>query len=189
MMENRKNENLEELMGKFLGQEEGRRAAGEIKQGENLFASNPAPEPGQQLIENIREQVSARLSKPRVIRRGYQVAVVAAAVIVWGWIGIRFFVISRPGNEIERTVAVNTTSTAASTGMVASLDQTPAEDIWSDWDEDDVDSEITSIDEEIESIEGSIFALRLGEQDIENGEILADVEIEMVEIDNSFWKG
>ena len=188
-MENRRDENLEELMGKFLGREEARKAAGEIERGEKLFASNPAPEPDEQLMENIREQVSARLSRPRVIRRGYKIAVVAAAVIVWGWMGVRFFVMGRPGNEIERTVAVNTTSTAASTEMVASLDQTPADDIWGNWDKDDTDAEITSIDEEIESIEGSILALRLDEQDIENGEIFADVEIEMVEIDNSFWKG
>ena len=188
-MKNRKDENLEELMGRFLGREEARRAAGEIKEGEKLFASNPAPEPGKQLIENIKGRVSARLSKPRAMRTGYKIAVVAAAVIVWGWIGIRFYVISRPENGMERTVAVDTTSTSVSTNMVASLDQAPAEDIWSDWDEDDTDAEITSIGEEIESIEGSIFALRLGEQDIENGEILTDVEIEMLEIDNSFWKG
>ena len=186
-MENKK-ENIEELMRKFLGAEEGRKAAGEIGQVEQLFDSNPAPEPGEQLIENIRGQVSERLSKPRAVRRGYQVAVVAAAVIVWGWVAVQFFESSRP--EMERTVAVDTTSTTASTDMVASLDRQPAEDIWSDLDDSEVDAEITIINEEIESIEGAIFALRLGdEQDIENGEILADVEFEIVEVDNSFWKG
>jgi hypothetical protein len=87
-------------------------------------------------------------------------------------VSIQFLELSRPESGMERTIV------AESTGGT-----------WSGWDEEEADAEIASLDEEIDQIEGSILALRLGEQDSVNGTVLADIETEMVEIDNFFWKG
>jgi hypothetical protein len=174
-MKKQNDENLEELLGKFLGTEEARKAAGEIRQGEELFARHPAPELDERQIASIKAQISARLSKPgKTIStaRVFKIAGLAAAIIILGWVVVLFFELSRPEPRIERTVAVEGTYGT-----------------WSDWDEADADDEITGLTEEIDQIENSIFALRLGEQDGANGAVLADIETEMVEIDNFFWKG
>ncbi len=174
-MKKQNDENLEQLLEKFLGTEEAQKAAKEIRQGEELFAQHPAPELDERQLASLKAQISARLSKPRATfsaARVFKIAGVAAAVIIFGWVGLQFFELSRPEPRIERTVAVE--------GVRRT---------WSGWDETEVDTEMAGLVEEIDQIESSIFALRLGEQDSANGTILADIETEMVEIDNVFWKG
>jgi hypothetical protein len=174
-MENQNSENLEQLLGKFLDTEQARKAADEINQGEKLFALHPAPEPDERLIASIKGRVAASLSRPKAVSYKAQVckvAAVAAAIVVWSWVGLQFFERSQPKPEIKRaTVAESSPRT------------------WSGWDTTEVDAELADLAEEIDQIEGSILALRLGEQDGVNGTVLVDIETEMVEINNSFWKG
>lgn len=168
-------ENIEGLLEKFLGAEQARKAAQEIRQADKLFDLNPAPEPGETLIASIKARVAERLSKPKrtVSAAGvYKVAAVAAAVIILSWVTVQFFTQSRPETGIEGTIVAESSHRT-----------------WSGWDETEADTEMASFDEEIDQIEGSILALRLGEQDSVNGTVLADIETEMVEIDNFFWKG
>jgi hypothetical protein len=168
-------EDIEGLLEKFLGAEQAQESAEEIRQGDKLFDLNPAPELSESGIAHIKARVAERLSGPKrtVSTAGvYKAAVAAAAVILWGWVAIQFLGLSRPETGMERTIVVESTRGT-----------------WSGWDETEADAEIASLDEEIDQIEGSILALRLGEQDSGNGAILADVETEMVEIDNFFWKG
>jgi hypothetical protein len=168
-------ESIEELLKKFLGAEQARKAAEEIRQGDKLFELNPAPEPSESGISNIKAGLAERLSGPKrtVSRAGiYKAIVAAAAVILWGWVTIQFLGLSQPESGMEKTIVAES-----------------ADETWSSWDEEEADTEIASLDEEIDQIEGSILALRLGEQDSVNGAMLADIETELVEVDNFFWKG
>jgi len=174
-MENQNGENLEQLLGKFQDAEQARKAADEIKQGEKLFALHPAPEPDERLIASIKERIAMRLSGSKAAgykAKAYKIAAVAAVIVVLSWVGLQFFEQSRPGPEIERTTVAESSHRT-----------------WSGWDETEADAELADLAEEIDRIEGSILALRLGEQDSVNGTVLVDIETEMVEIDNFFWKG
>jgi hypothetical protein len=174
-MENQNEENLEQLLGRFLDAEQARKAADEIKQGDKLFALHPAPEPDKRLIASIKGRVAARLSRSQAAgykAKAYKIAAVAAAIIILSLVGLQFFKQSRPEPGIERTTVAES-----------------SHETWSGWDETDADVELADLTEEIDQIEGNILALRLGEQDSVNGTVLVDIETEMVEIDNFFWKG
>ncbi len=194
-MKNQNDENLEQMLEKFLGAEEAQKAAREIEQGEKLFTLHPAPEPDESLIAGIKARISERLSKPRApvyAASAYKIAAVAATILVWSWVTLQFFEPNRPerfdrpeltaeGPGVERVAVVERTS--------AEFSRTSPRRTWSGWDETVQDAEFASLAEEIDQLEGSILALRLGEEDSANGAILDDIEVEMLEIDNFFWKG
>ena len=67
----------------------------------------------------------------------------------------------------------------------ATADKTSRDFIW----DDEGGNGITALTDQIDEIEASILAIRLGEKGSEGSTILTDLEMEMSEINGNFWKG
>ena len=79
-----KNENLKEILNRFLDTEESAAAAEDIAQGERFFEQYPAPEPDAQLLEQINVQIAAKLASRPTSRVAWtrRSAVAAVAVVL-----------------------------------------------------------------------------------------------------------
>jgi len=132
------------------------------------------PEPDKELIAGIKAEIAKAvlLRKRNVFRRiVYKAAVVAAAVIILAAIGIRLF--EKGGGEPGRVVAVSRIPAA----------------IWESERLADDDADLASLTAEIEQIESDLLALQLGENGGNGYGAAAELEMELIEINNDFWKG
>ncbi len=82
-----KNDNLEELLGAFLGEAEAGAAAADIRGGDVLLNEYPAPQPDARLLEEIKVKIGDSLAVAAARRRqakwiGRAVAIAAAVIVV-----------------------------------------------------------------------------------------------------------
>jgi len=165
------NENLDELLSRFLDEHEVHVAAEDIRLGENLLASFSVPAPDAVVIEAIKAQIGVRLraqQKRRFIRLTVQRIAVAAIIIVLAMAGLKFLVEQKP--------------------ETSSLSKAAYGQIWGDG-EVNGDEQLAALIAEIDEVEADILAIRLGENGGENDSLLTDLEMEMIEINGDFWKG
>ena len=168
-MTDHKNENLDELLSRFYDETQAGQVKNDIRSGDELLASFPAPPPPQTLINNINaefDKESARKSRTAY----YKIAAAIAALII-----IIFNLLPSTG-PIETPPITMTTDTILDNGSIFS--------------ETDVDLALLSA--EIENIEMSILALRLDETENGTGLIddyIDDLETQLTEIETIFWKG
>jgi hypothetical protein len=165
-------ENLNELLSRFLDERQTHEAAEDIRAGEKLLASFSAPACDQAVINSIKEQIEVRLEarkRQKLVRSMFYRVAVAAVIIVLAIAGVKFF----PGPKREQ-VAV---------GKVGQ------DFIWDDESGTGSDEQLTALAAQIDEIEASMLAIRLGENGAEGGTILTDLEVEMSEINGDFWKG
>ncbi|MHC4338081.1 MAG: hypothetical protein ACYSTG_09105 [Planctomycetota bacterium] len=173
-MNERNEENLKDLFEKFVDAEEAEKAAEDIRKGEEILSAHPGPEPDGEVIAGIKAEVARELlgRKTRVTKRVvYKVAAVAAAFLIVAAVSVKLF--ERGGEEQGKVVTASILPSA----------------IWESEDlaADDVDLAILTA--EIREIEEDALALQLGENG-GNGHIdLEELEIELMEISNDFWKG
>ncbi len=165
-------ENLKDLFEEFLDGKEAEQAAEDIRKGEQILHNHPCPEPDEQLVSDIKMRVTAALRRRNTLKRVfYQATAVAAAVIILAAIGISL--LDKDGSKPE---IITTVSTAA--GAI--------------WDSDDIiadNTEVTILSDEIEQVDEEMLALGLGENG-GNGHLdLAELEVELMEINGDFWKG
>jgi len=146
----------------------------DIQEGEEILREYPAPEPSAALIADIKAEIGERLlGRKRISWRRvvYETAAVAAAVIILAVVSVKLF--ERPSDEPGRVVYASIIPTAI-------------------WESDDIASDDTALamlTAEIEQIEEEALALRLG-GDVGNGErVIAELEMELIEINSDFWKG
>ena len=165
-----KNENLKEILSRFLDAGDAAGAAEDIAQGDRLFQQHPAPKPDAQLLEQINVQIAAKLaSRPTTGVRWMRRSAVAAVAVVFVSLAAVLMSPSRPPLEVpggwwdehEPTVK------SASTGKSLSAEM------------DDLLEQIITISREEYYFEdeGSVF----DETEIE--------EIEMIATSDDFWKG
>jgi hypothetical protein len=166
-------EDLEELFGRFLGPEEARTAAEDIRRGEEIIGKNLAPQVPEELVAEIKSEVAAALAHKKAsafVKRVYAAVAGAAAVIIVAVISAVFF---ESADEAERVAATWVLPEAI-------------------WESDDLaqdDAELAVLTAEIEDIEGDLLAVELGENG-GNGQIdSTELEMELTEINGSFWKG
>lgn len=172
-MKEQNGENLRELFERFYTFEEAREAADEIQAAERILRENPAPEPSVGFLEKVESKINSRLlyreHRRRFRRTAYKAAVAAAAVIVVAtlWMGLK----KDSGGD--------------SPLAYASIVPTAI------WESDNIavdDMVLAFFTVEIEQIEGEVKAFLLGENG--NGEAGVDeLEMELMEIENDFWKG
>jgi len=164
------NENLNELLSRFLDERQTHEAAEDIRAGEKLLASFPVPACDQAVINSIKEQIKVHLEarkRQKLARSMFYRVAVAAVIIVLAIAGVKF----SPEHQSER-------ATAGKTGQSF---------IWDD--ESGTDEQLTALTDQIDEIEASMLAIRLGEKGAEGSTILTDLEMEMSEINGNFWKG
>ena len=173
-MEDQTNENIEELFGKFLSDQDARRAAEDIQKAEEILREHPAPEPAGELLTDINSKIAEALSAEKAKTRkltAYRVVAVAAAIIILVAIGVRFF--EKGPAETQSPVTITLIQQA----------------IWESEDISADQAELALLTDELEQIEGEILALRLGEDGGESSREFIELEMELTDIGGDFWKG
>jgi len=172
-MIDRNQENLKDLFEKFLSAEESTKAVEDVRKAEQILRGHPAPEPDDMLIANIKAEIAMRLplKTADVFRRmAYKAAAVAAAVIIVALISVSLF---EKGNEPEKMAYASIIPTAI-------------------WESDDIatdDMDLAILTAEMEQIEDEVLALQWGERDSNGDQAVAELEMELMEIESDFWKG
>jgi hypothetical protein len=174
-MNGRNDENLKELFEKFIDAEQAEKYAEDVQKAEQILREHPAPEPDDMLIANIKAEIAMRLPAGRtgVFKQiAYKTVSVAAAVIFLTAIGLRLF--DKGGVETNGAQYASIIPTAI-------------------WESDDIaaaDANLVIFTVEIEQIENELLALQLGEDDGNGDSSITELEMELIEINNSdFWKG
>ncbi len=174
-MNDENQENLKELFEKFLDAEQAESCAEDVQQAEEILREHPAPEPDAMLIANIKAEIAMRLPAKRAYvfkHIAYKVACAAAAVIFITAIGLRLF--DKGGVEPNGVQYATIIPTAI-------------------WESDDItaaDTDLVIFTAEIEQIEDEVLTLQLGEDDGNDDSTITELEMELIEINNSdFWKG
>lgn len=168
-------EDLKELFAKFLDAEQAESCAEDVQKAEEILREHPAPEPDDMLIANIKAEIAMRLPAGRTYvfkQIAYKVVGIAAAVIILTAIGLRL--LDKGGVESGPVVYASIIPTAI-------------------WESDDIaaaDANLAIFTVEIEQIENELLALQLGENDGNGDRSVTELEMELIEINNSdFWKG
>ncbi len=165
MTENK--ENINELLLKFYPPDQAEQMGKDIAQADKLFEKFLSPQFSQQAIDKIKLKISRRQN--RVAFSGILVRTAAMAAIVI--VGAVLMIQNTSPQKSANTSSVQNSYQAA-------MSQT--------------DSSITSLEKEIELLRGELCAVRLGEDDGSNGKLaeqIGNVETEIIETENSFWKG
>ena len=172
-MESRNQENLGELFGKFFDAEQVESCIKDFREAERIFADNPAPEPDDMLIANIKAEIAMRLPvrKAELARRRiYRRAVAAAAVFLIAGISTTLF--NGPQHGPVRLAAASLIPTAV-------------------WESDDItadDADLAFFATEIEQIENEVMALESDEDRSESDSTIAELEMELILVSSDFWK-
>jgi hypothetical protein len=165
-------ENLKELFEKFLDAEQAESCAEDVQKAEQILREHPAPEPDDMLIASIKAEIAMRLPAGRTYvfkQIANKVVGIAAAVIILTAIGLRLF--DKGGNGVQYATIIPTAI----------------------WESDDIaaaDANLVIFTAEIEQIEDEVLTLQLGEDDGNGEGSITELEMELIEINNSdFWKG
>ena len=161
-----KNENLDGLLAKFYSASEAEQVKGDFLCADGAFEKFPAEKPAEQTIEEIKQKIAVKLSIqkhinwPRVI---LQTAAVVAVVIVAA-------VLTLPDKSTDNI-------TAKTQGRDIQLVS---------------ETYISLYEAEITQLNNELLTLNYGEENGTNGTLLdltEQVEVEIIETDNTFWKG
>jgi len=169
-MKDRNEENLRDLLARFMDSEQANEAAEDIEFGEELLRRWPAPEPSEELLSDIKVNMTRRLahrSRRHVRWFASRAAGIAAAFVIFAgvWTGIN-----------KETVPP---------AKAASLIPTAI------WESDNIaidDLNLALFRAEVERIEGELKSLLLDEGSNEES-TLREAEIELMDIESEFWKG
>jgi len=170
-MNARNEENMRELFEKFVNSEEAKKSVEDIRKGEEILRKHPAPEPNEKLIADIKAEIERELlsRKTGISRRViFKTASIAAAFIILAVVSVKLFEKAsvRPGTVTIISGAI--------------------------WDSNNIatdDADLATFNTEVEQIEGEALALQLGENSGNGSGDLAELEIELMEINSDFWKG
>ena len=173
-MDDRNQENLRELFEKFFDAEQAENCVEDIQKAEQIFREHPAPEPDDMLIANIKAEIAMRLQAARAHRFRriiYEVVGAAAVILFVAAVSLQLFEkdASRPGEV-----------------TYASLIPTA---IWESNDIATDDEDLAVFTTQIEQIEDEVLALQSGEDTGNGDSALAELEMELIEINSDFWKG
>jgi len=174
-VDNRNQENLRELFEKFFDAEQAESCVEDIQKAEQILRDNPAPEPDDMLIANIKAEIAMRLPAGRVHRFRriiYEVVGVAAAILVVAAVSLQLFQTDapKPGEVVYSASLIPTAI----------------------WESDDIatnDEDLAVFTTQIEQIEDEVLALQSGEEPSNGDSTLAELEMELIEINSDFWKG
>ena len=171
-MNNRKNENLDELLARFYGSE-ARKVADDIAEGERILREYPDPKPDEETIILLKAKVvkAVAANKERALRRTYyRVAAFAAAVIMIALVSVALL----EDKLIE--------SRQAATAVKATKDISQDEFFYGD-------EEMATLSGEVEQVGDELMALEAGIADDDLDSDWIDVEMGLIDIESDFWKG
>jgi hypothetical protein len=165
MTENKK-ENIDDLLSRFYSPDQAEQIKNDITQGEQLFDGYCAPQPQEYIINRIKLNISRNRKHTGILQVLVKTIAVAAVVLVASYLLLQ--------NTATQKPAVNNTQNI----YRAALTRT--------------DNSITALEKEAELLSGEITAVRLGEDNGTNEQLsdsVGNVETEIIDTENSFWKG
>jgi hypothetical protein len=172
-MSSRDEENLKELFSRFLNAEQANRAVEDIQRAEQILHEQPAPEPDDMLIANIKAEIALNLLPHRAYvfkRIVSKVAAVAAAILIITAIGLNIFEKDRDSEQLVYASIIP--------GAI--------------WESDDIaadDAHLANLTVEIEQIEEEVSSLQLGKDGSNGDKAIEELEMELIVINSDFWKG
>ena len=161
-----KNENLDSLLAKFYSTNESKQIKDDFSFADELFEKFSAAEPTGQTIKDVKRKIAVRLSAPEYInwpRVILQTAAVACMVIAAA-------VLTLPDRSTDNGAA-----------------KTQGQDI-----QLVSETDISLYEAEVAQLNSELLTLNYGEENGTNGTLLdrtEQVELEIIETDNTFWKG
>lgn len=173
-MEDQNQENLTELFRKFFDATQTESCIEDIQKAEQILRENPAPEPDNLLVANIKAEIAVRLPVRRAElsrRRTYRVVAAAASIIVLAAVSLQLF--DKNDDGPGGTAYASLIPTAI-------------------WESDDIaadDANLAVFVAEIEQIKDEVLTLESGEDTSNGDSTLAELEMELIEIEGDFWKG
>ena len=171
-MNSQNDENMKQLFERFLSAEQAESGVEDIQKGEQILRQHPAPEPDSMLIANIKAEIAMRLPAKRTnvfTKIAYRAVYAAAAILVISAISLSLFDKNR--EPVPRQY-----------GSIIPTSIWESDDITTD----DADLAIYTI--EIEQIEDELRSLQSGEDIGDSDSSLSELEMELVAINNDFWK-
>jgi len=172
-MKDRDTENLAELFERFFDAEQASSSLEDVLEGERILRNNPAPEPDDMLIANIKAEIAMRLpiKKAQLARRRtYRRVAAAAAIVIIASIGARLFNSGSPGPQ--RLAAASLIPTAIWESNNIAVD----------------DDNLAVFAAQIEQIENEVTALDAGDGIRDSGRSVEEMEIELIVASSDFWK-
>ena len=170
-MDGHESENLRDLLGRFFNAGQVEDCIADFQQAERIFRANPAPEPDEMLIANIKAQIAMRLPAVRARtfrRRIWEMASVAAAIAIMTLVGVR---LHGPTRQTAYYASLLPTALWESTNIVAD------------------DADLALFTTEVEQIKDEMLTLESGERPADNDGAIIELEMGLAEIDSDFWKG
>jgi hypothetical protein len=165
MMENKK-ENIDNLLSRFYSPDQAEQIKNDIAQGEQLFDGYRAPEPQENIINNIKLNISRNRRHTGILQVLVKTIAVAAVVLVASYLLLQNSATQKPvGNNVQNS-------------WQAALTRT--------------DNNITALEKEAQLLSGEVMDVRLGEDNGTNGQLsdsVGNVETEIIDTENFFWKG
>ncbi len=171
-MDNRKNENLDELLARFYGTE-AKKVADDIAEGERILREYPDPKPDEETIILLKAKVAkvVALKREQALRRTYyRMAAFAAAVIMVALVSVALLE--------NKLIESKQTATAVKATQEISKD----EFFYGD-------DEIATLSGEVEQAGDELMALEAGIADYDLDSDWIDVETGLIDIESDFWKG
>jgi len=172
-MNGQNQENLKELFEQFFAPEQAASAVEDVRKAEQILRENPAPEPDELLIADIKWQIEEMLAvrKPAWTFRtvAYRVAV-AAAIIVVAAISIQLLKKGPEKSKIENVSMI-------------------PRKIWETNDISTADTDLALLTAEIRQVEDEFLTLELGEHRSNGERTVAELEMQFITISSNFWEG
>jgi len=163
-------ENLKELLAGFMDEVSAREAAQDIEKGDELFRANPAPQPSEALLAEVRTKMMLAARRRQAVtlhRRIWAMAAVAAAIMITLAAAVKLY----DKQPIEQTQVKYASA------------------IWGSEDTAADDTDLTVIAAEVESIENELSGVQLTENTNAQSTDIGDLETELIETSGDFWKG
>jgi len=165
--------NLKEQLTDFLTEEQADQALRDIEQGDKIIAGFDSPAPDDDVLARVKARVNATISRRHSMQNAVlRVASVAAVFFLLATLAVWIFRNNLEPSLIE-TMPIATMSTRV-------------------WDGNDItvdDDNISTLTAEIDQIERELWAIQMGEAETNGDSALYDLEIELIEESDSFWKG
>lgn len=168
-MNKQNEENLGQLLSRFFAADQAGQVEEDIRAGEKILGLYPTPQPKEAIVASIKAQITESLShrKTTMFRHAVYKAVAIAAVLVFSSIiSLQWATHQHNANKIALIPAA----------------------VWESEEIAVADEELSILTAEIEQIKEEIDYLHANGYS-DSYSAIAELEMELIEIDSDFWKG
>jgi hypothetical protein len=163
------NDNLDRLLSKFYSADQAEEMKKDFAEADGLFEKFSAPKPSEQTIAEIKNRIAVGLSAQEHINWPAVLAKTAAVAAIIITAAVLMTISSKPtDNQIAKT--------QPDIQKIQLIDET----------------DISVFETEIQHLRSELLAISYGEGNGTNGSLsdsVEEAELEIIETDNTFWKG